>query len=61
MDFNWEKEVVVIYNEDEFISVGDEFVDFWLCGVGKVLCLVFKLCDCYVSVNVIFEIFVNYD
>lgn len=61
MDFNYEVEVIFFFNVDEFISVCDDFINLWLYFDGKVLWFVYRLYDWYVSVNVMFEIFVNYD
>jgi len=61
MDFNQEKEVAVTHNEDEFISVGDEFADSWSRGAGKVTRSTHKSRDRHASANATFETFVNHD
>lgn len=61
MDFNREKEAAVTHNEDEFISVGDEFADPWSRGVGKVPRSAHKSRDRHASANATFETFVNHD
>lgn len=61
MDFNQEKEVAVTHNEDEFISVGDEFADSWSRGAGKVRRSTHKSRDRHASANATFETFVNHD
>jgi len=61
MDFNREKEDAVTHNEDEFISVGDEFADPWSRGVGKAPRSAHKSRDRHASANATFETFVNHD
>ena len=61
MDFNREKEAAVTHNEDEFISIGDEFADPWSRGVGKAPRSAHKSRDRHASANATFETFVNHD
>lgn len=65
MDFNREIGAGVTHNEDEFISVGDEFTDPWSRVVGKAPRSAHKSHDRshdrHASANATFETFVNHD
>lgn len=61
MDFNREIEATSAHNEDEFISVGDEFTDPWSRVAGKAPRSAHKSHDRHASANATFETFVNHD
>ena len=61
MDFNRDKEAALTHNQEEFISVGDEFADPWSRGVGKAPRSAHKSRDRHASANATFETFVNHD
>ena len=58
MDFNWETDAAS-HSEDEFVNVGDEFLDPWSRVTGKALKAAEKSHDRHASANATFETFVN--
>lgn len=61
MDFNHETNATSSHNQDEFITVADEFSDPWSRVVEKAPRSAHKSHDRHASANATFETFVNHD